>query len=84
MSLVQRNESEYELKSRRPVKLLVLLEMVRSRSSTSDVIDMKYAVSALKEGVARIVRTFGDRLLAFKFPLRIATKLQSFVDYTVV
>lgn len=35
----------------------------------------------LKEGVARIVRTFGDRLLAFKFPPRTAQKLQGFLDY---
>ncbi|KIK76962.1 hypothetical protein PAXRUDRAFT_835155 [Paxillus rubicundulus Ve08.2h10] len=36
---------------------------------------------ALKTGVADIVRTFGDKLVAFKFPPRIAKKLQSFVDY---
>ncbi|PFH45653.1 hypothetical protein AMATHDRAFT_8848 [Amanita thiersii Skay4041] len=36
---------------------------------------------ALKEGVGRIVRTFGDKLLAFKFPPRIAHKLQGFMDY---
>ena len=67
MSLVQRNESECELKSRRPVKLLVLLEKVRSRSSAYDVIDMKYAISALKEDVARIVRAFGDGYLRSSF-----------------
>ena len=36
---------------------------------------------ALKEGVVRIVRTFGDKLSAFKFPPRTAKKLQGFVDY---
>ena len=36
---------------------------------------------ALKEGIVRIVRTFGERLSAFKFPPRIAHKLQGFVDY---
>lgn len=36
---------------------------------------------ALKDGVARIVRTFGDKLLAFKFPPRTARKLQGFIDY---
>ncbi|KAF9077658.1 nucleoporin protein Ndc1-Nup [Rhodocollybia butyracea] len=36
---------------------------------------------ALKEGVARIARTFGDKLLAFKFPPRTARKLQGFLDY---
>ncbi|KAF7760343.1 hypothetical protein Agabi119p4_11019 [Agaricus bisporus var. burnettii] len=35
----------------------------------------------LKEGVARIVRTFGDKLFAFKFPPRTAQKLQGFLDY---
>jgi nucleoporin NDC1 len=35
----------------------------------------------LKEGVARIVRTFGDKLLAFKFPPRTARKLQGFLEY---
>lgn len=38
-------------------------------------------VSGLKEGIARIVRTFGDKLLAFKFPPRTAQKLQGFLDY---
>lgn len=37
--------------------------------------------AALKEGVARIVRTFGDKLLAYKFPPRTAGKLQGFLDY---
>ncbi|KIY45728.1 hypothetical protein FISHEDRAFT_48838 [Fistulina hepatica ATCC 64428] len=36
---------------------------------------------ALKEGTARIVRTFGDKLTAFKFPPRTARKLQTFVEY---
>ena len=36
---------------------------------------------ALKDGVALIARTFGDKLLAFKFPPRVARKLQGFVDY---
>ncbi|KAF8871139.1 nucleoporin protein Ndc1-Nup [Gymnopilus junonius] len=36
----------------------------------------------LKEGITRIVRTFGDKLLAFKFPPRIAGKLQVFMDYS--
>ncbi|KAG5637562.1 hypothetical protein H0H81_004139 [Sphagnurus paluster] len=35
----------------------------------------------LKGGVARIVRTFGDKLLAFKFPPRTAQKLQPFLEY---
>lgn len=36
---------------------------------------------ALKEGVIRIVRTFGGKLSAFKFPMGTARKLQGFVDY---
>ncbi|KAA1477952.1 hypothetical protein DENSPDRAFT_867789 [Dentipellis sp. KUC8613] len=35
----------------------------------------------LKEGVVRIVRTFGDKLGAFAFPPHVARKLQGFVDY---
>ncbi|KAG5351222.1 hypothetical protein C0989_007373 [Termitomyces sp. Mn162] len=35
----------------------------------------------LRAGIARIVRTFGDKLLAFKFPPRIAEKLQPFIEY---
>ncbi|KAI0655040.1 nucleoporin protein Ndc1-Nup [Cubamyces menziesii] len=36
---------------------------------------------AVKDGIVQIVRTFGDKLSAFKFPPRIARKLQGFVDY---
>ncbi|KAI5989819.1 nucleoporin protein Ndc1-Nup-domain-containing protein [Pisolithus orientalis] len=36
---------------------------------------------ALKSGISDIVRTFGDKLTAFKFPPKTARKLQSFVDY---
>ncbi|KAJ7488930.1 hypothetical protein FB451DRAFT_1361983 [Mycena latifolia] len=36
---------------------------------------------ALKEGLARIARTFGDKLRAFRFPPRTAARLQGFVDY---
>lgn len=38
-------------------------------------------VDALKSGISDIVRTFGDKLTAFKFPPMTAKKLQSFVDY---
>lgn len=38
-------------------------------------------VLGLKDGIARIARTFGDKLLAFKFPPRVAQKLQGFLDY---
>lgn len=39
---------------------------------------------ALKEGVAKIARTFGDKLGGFRFPPRIARTLQLFVDYSAV
>jgi len=39
-------------------------------------------IAGLKESLARIVRTFGDKLLAFKFPPRIANTLQGFLDYS--
>ena len=35
----------------------------------------------LKDGIARIVRTFGKKLLAFKLPPRVMQKLQGFLDY---
>jgi nucleoporin NDC1 len=38
-------------------------------------------LSAMKEAVVRIVQTFGPRLTAFRFPYRIAQKLQGFADY---
>ena len=37
--------------------------------------------TAIKEGVVQIVRTFGEKLSAFRFPPRVAKKLQGFVDY---
>ncbi|KAF7324567.1 hypothetical protein MKEN_00498000 [Mycena kentingensis (nom. inval.)] len=39
---------------------------------------------ALKDGVTRIVGTFGDKLRAFKFPPRTAATLQEFVNYNAV
>ncbi|KAI0777424.1 nucleoporin protein Ndc1-Nup [Trametes elegans] len=36
---------------------------------------------AVKDGIVQVVRTFGDKLAAFKFPPHIARKLQGFVDY---
>ncbi|KAJ6482732.1 hypothetical protein C8R45DRAFT_1215438 [Mycena sanguinolenta] len=37
--------------------------------------------AALKDGIARIVHTFGDKLRAFRFPPRTAARLQGFVEY---
>ncbi|KAJ7646827.1 nucleoporin protein Ndc1-Nup-domain-containing protein [Roridomyces roridus] len=50
-------------------------DLIEARAVLGDVAD------ALKEGVARIVRTFGDKLRAFRFPPRTAARLQGFVDY---
>lgn len=38
--------------------------------------------AALKGSIVQIAQTFGHRLAAFKFPPRIASKLQGFVDYS--
>ncbi|GJE99489.1 nucleoporin protein Ndc1-Nup [Phanerochaete sordida] len=51
------------------------LDLARAGDALSEVAD------PLKDGIVRIVRTFGDKLSAFKFPPRIARKLQGFVDY---
>ncbi|TEB26038.1 hypothetical protein FA13DRAFT_1756427 [Coprinellus micaceus] len=42
---------------------------------------LAYVGDGLKDGIARIVRTFGDKLTAFKFPPRTAAKLQGFMDF---
>lgn len=56
--------------------------MVRSfRLASSRIADDRFLHTALKSGVADIARTFGEKLVAFKFPSRTAKKLQSFVDY---
>ncbi|KAF9002241.1 nucleoporin protein Ndc1-Nup [Cyathus striatus] len=39
---------------------------------------------SLKEGTALIVRTFGDKLLAFKFPTGVAGRVQGFLDYCAI
>ena len=36
----------------------------------------------LKESIGRIVRTFGDKLMAFRFPPVVASGLQAFMDYS--
>ncbi|TCD63234.1 hypothetical protein EIP91_005819 [Steccherinum ochraceum] len=51
-------------------------ELVRAGEVLSEVGD------ALKAGLVHIAQTFGHRLAAFKFPPRIANKLQGFVDYS--
>ncbi|KAJ3479451.1 hypothetical protein NLI96_g9046 [Meripilus lineatus] len=51
------------------------VELSKSSDALSEVGD------ALKDGIVKIVTTFGDRLNAFKFPPRIARKLQGFIDY---
>ncbi|KAI0367282.1 hypothetical protein BV20DRAFT_970683 [Pilatotrama ljubarskyi] len=56
-------------------KEMLALEASRAGEVLSVVSD------AIKDGIVQIVRTFGDKLAAFKFPPRIAKKLQGFVDY---
>ena len=56
----------------------------RELSCPRDLLFAKFFFSrceALQDGLVRIVRTFGDKLAAFKFPPRTAKKLQGFVDY---
>jgi len=57
-------------------RVLIGIEVVKAGETLGEV------AGALKDGIARIVRTFGDKLLAFKFPPRTAGKLQGFIDYT--
>ena len=54
-----------------------------AHSPTSHAISTLTAPSrvAIKTGVSQIARAFGDKLAAFKFPPRLAHKLQGFVDY---
>ena len=53
--------------------------MSRNANSANMVLMAQW--TAIKDGIVQIVRTFGDKLSAFKFPPRIARKLQGFVDY---
>ncbi|EMD32361.1 hypothetical protein CERSUDRAFT_118729 [Gelatoporia subvermispora B] len=57
-------------------KDILAMEVARASETLSEASD------ALKDGVVHIVRTFGDKLTAFKFPPRTARKLQGFVDYS--
>ncbi|KAH0828828.1 nucleoporin protein Ndc1-Nup [Lanmaoa asiatica] len=60
----------------------VLMEKERTRVEVAKATEaIGIVADALKSGVADIARTFGEKLVAFKFPPRIAKKLQSFVDY---
>ncbi|KAF8550767.1 hypothetical protein OG21DRAFT_1499585 [Imleria badia] len=62
--------------------LKVLREKERTRVEVAKATEaIGIVADALKSGVADIARTFGEKLVAFKFPPRIAKKLQSFVDY---
>ncbi|KAH7915514.1 nucleoporin protein Ndc1-Nup [Hygrophoropsis aurantiaca] len=62
--------------------LKVLEEKERKRIEVAKSAEVFGVVAdALKVGIADIVRTFGDKLVAFKFPPKTARKLQSFVDY---
>ena len=56
-------------------------DWLRIPAIVSRVPDASPRHTALKDGIVKIVRTFGDKLSAFKFPPRTARKLQGFVDY---
>jgi nucleoporin NDC1 len=62
--------------------LSVVSDGATTCSSLTRIIFDDPTFAALKMGVSNISRTFGDKLVAFKFPPRTARKLQSFVDYT--
>ncbi|KAL0959063.1 hypothetical protein HGRIS_014363 [Hohenbuehelia grisea] len=68
-----------------PDKRLTIQELEESETLRAEVAAASDVLSvvgdALKDGVARIVRTFGDKLFAFKFPARTGAKLQGFMDY---
>ncbi|THH32208.1 hypothetical protein EUX98_g1993 [Antrodiella citrinella] len=60
-----------------------LVEVVRGKEELTKADDVLNEVgTALKVGLVQIGQTFGHRLAAFKFPPRIASKLQGFVEYS--
>jgi nucleoporin NDC1 len=52
----------------------VRVELEKAQETLLDVRDV------LKDAVAHIVRTFGGKLVAFKFPVQTAERLQPFLD----
>ncbi|KAG6827985.1 hypothetical protein H0H92_009749 [Tricholoma furcatifolium] len=59
-----------------------LKESEEMRAEVDKALDvLNYLSEDLRVGIARIVRTFGDKLLAFKFPPRTAERLQPFLEY---
>ncbi|KAJ7689308.1 hypothetical protein B0H17DRAFT_1180303 [Mycena rosella] len=66
-----------EKRERREEREAEARDLEEARAVLGDVGD------ALKEGLARIARTFGDKLRAFRFAPRVAARMQEFVDYCV-
>ena len=62
-------------------EILSYMEDGESSSRQPTLLSFNTLLPGLREGIARIVRTFGDKLLAFKFPLPVAQKLQTFLEY---
>ena len=62
-------------------EILSYMEDGESSSRQSRFLPFNALPPGLREGIARIVRTFGDKLLAFKFPPPVAQKLQTFLEY---
>ena len=51
------------------------------RHQTAVNIFIFFVIIAFRGGLGLVARTFGDKLAAFKFPPRTASRLQAFVDY---
>ncbi|THV00300.1 hypothetical protein K435DRAFT_751333 [Dendrothele bispora CBS 962.96] len=62
-------------------QLLTQKEMEKKEDIEKASMVLGFVADGLKEGITNLVRTFGDKLLAFKFPPRTAKKLQGFLDY---
>jgi len=75
-SLIKPPSTSSELSQKeQEVQNLVAVEVEKAQGILGETAD------GLKDGIARIVRTFGKKLLAFKLPPRVAQKLQGFLDY---
>jgi len=74
-SLIEPPSSSELSQKEQEARNMVAIEVEKAQEFLGDMAD------GLKDGIARIVRTFGNKLLAFKLPPRVAQKLQGFLDY---
>ncbi|KAG6910335.1 hypothetical protein DXG01_011403 [Tephrocybe rancida] len=87
LSAIQAYHAEVQAKYTPPVQDRAysaeqITEAVAIRVEVDKACDvLNYLSEDLRAGIARIVRTFGDKLLAFKFPPRTAERLQPFLEY---